>query len=118
EHDFRLCHERARPHFNALFNGGMPPLRRTSTFLREWMKRPGFLHEIVNPLYRRTVGVDLPIDELPELFRVFPEIAGFLLGWGHSIHRRAIAREGYGVNNAGIIDLWFATYLGRVDRFV
>ena len=118
ELDFRQCHESARPHFDALFRHGASPPQRPSVFLREWMKRPSLLHDIINPLYRRTVGADLPISEIPELFRVMPEIAGFLLGWGHSIHRRAIAREGYGVGNAGIVDLWFATYLGRVDRFV
>lgn len=117
EGDFRLCHEQARPHFEPLFANGPPP-PRASAFLREWLNRPAFLHCIVNPLYREVVGVDLPIDEMRGLFRVIPEIAGFLLGWGHSVHHRAIAREGYGVNNAGIVDLWFATYLGRVDRFV
>ena len=120
ERDFRLCHERARPHFQSLFPAAAKVPRRASTFLREHLKRPDSMNRLVNDcFYREVVGTNLPVDETWELFRSVPEIAGFLLGWGHSIHRRAIAREGYGAhNNAGIMDLWFATYLGRVDRFV
>lgn len=120
EADFRQCHERARPDFERLFGRGTRPPARPSDFLREYLERPEALHQLINDwFYRDTVGSDLPADETLELFRVVPEIAGFLLGWGHSIHQRALASQGYGAyTNAGIVDLWFATYLGRVDRFV
>lgn len=115
--DFRLCHVRARPHFQRLFNGTAP--RHASTLLLEYLRHPDDLRRIVNDtVYRQTVGCDLPAEEIWELFRVVPEIAGFMLAWGHSVYRRAIGPGGGAHNNAGILDLWFATYLGRIDRFV
>jgi hypothetical protein len=118
EEDFLRCHRAARPHFQRLFQPGATIPRRAPFLLRGYMSRPDFLREVVDQLYIGAVGETITVDRLPELFGVVPEVAGFLLAWGHSVHQRAVARESYGSNNAGIVDLWFATYLPRVDRFV
>ena len=118
ETEFRVGHERARPEFQRLFQGGVVAPRRAPALLRAYMARPAFLLDVVNPLYRRETGSDLSSNELEVLLRGSPEVSGFLLGWAHSVHQRALAREGFGAKNAGIVDLWFAAYLGRVDRFI
>jgi hypothetical protein len=118
EGEFRQCHERARPHFQALFKGDVVAPRRASALLRAYMERQAFAHEVINDLYRGCVGADLAIGELPELFRIVPEVAGYLLAWGHSVHQRSIASDNYGMHNAGMVDMWFATYLGRTHRFI
>jgi len=119
ESEFLGCHQRARPHFQDLFRNGVLAPRRAAAPIRHFMRSTQFLHEdVVNPIYRQQTGADLPASEMDEMFHVAPEVAGFLLGWAHSIHQRSIALEGFGSRNAGIVDLWFATYLGRVDRFI
>jgi hypothetical protein len=117
EEEFNALHARARPNFQALFTVGPPP-RRPSGLLRAYSESDQFLLDAVRPLYEPIRGTSLEAAEARELLRTVPEVAGFLLGWGHSVHQRAIAQGGYGIRNAGNVDLWFATYLPRVTHFV
>lgn len=118
ERGFENLHRRARPHFQQLFADGAPRPVSASALLRQYAADQRFLAEIVRPLYRGAVGSDLPAGEAISLLRAVPELASFLLAWGHAAYRRAMSGEGYGSGNAGNIDLWFATYLPRVHRFI
>ncbi len=72
----------------------------------------------MTPLFHRTTGLELEPQHLAELFGVIPEVPAFLLGWAHSVHSRAIARENFGRRNAGTVDLWFGVHATRVSQFV
>lgn len=120
EEDFLETHRSARPHFQNLFEKSAPTHSPKSApeLLRAYMSNEAFLNEIVNPIYRKVVGADLPVSDIMHLLRALPQLTGFLLSWGHSIYRRSIASSGYGKRNAGNVDIWFAAYLAHVDRFI
>lgn len=118
EDEFLATHRSARPYIQNLFTKGVPFPKSAAKFLKYCASDETFLHDIVNPIYKDVVGADLPISETMDLLRALPQLTGFLLTWGHSIYRRAIARSGYGTNNAGNVDIWFGAYLAQVDKFV
>jgi len=119
EDEFLEKHRSARPHFQELFAKGAPFPTSAAKFLKAYASNETFLHDIiVNSIYKDVVGAELPTAETMDLLRVLPQLTGFLLTWGHSIYRRAIAHSGYGIKNAGNVDIWFGAYLAHVDRFV
>jgi len=118
EEEFLKTHRSARPHFQRLIGKGEPFPKSAAEFLKAYASNEAFLHEIVNPIYKNVVGVDLPVSETMDLLRALPQLTGFLLSWGHSIYCRSIARSGYGAANAGNVDIWFGAYLAQVDGFV
>jgi len=115
---FLETHRSARPHFQQVIAEGTPRLRSATQLYREYIDNTAFLKQMINRIYKDTVGVDLQDNQVLDLLETIPELAGYLLGWCYSIYRRSIARQGYGTDNAGNIDLWYATYIGRADKFV
>ena len=118
EDEFLVSHRSARPHFQDLFLKGGPSPKSAAELLRAYASNETFLHDIVNPIYKKAVGAELPVSETMHLLRALPQLTGFLLTWGHSIYCRAIARSGYGTRNAGNVDIWFGAYLAQADRFI
>ena len=118
EDEFLATHRSARPHFQELFAKGEQLFPTAAKFLKAYSSNEKFLHYIVSPIYANVVDAELPTSDIMHLLRALPQLTGFLLTWGHSIYRRAIACSGYGTSNAGNVDIWFATYLAQVDRFV
>ena len=118
EKKFLATHRSARPHFQKLIGKREPFPKSAAELLKAYASNEAFLHDIVNPIYKNVVGADLPVSETMDLLRALPQLAGFLLTWGHSIYCRSIAQSGYGIRNAGNIDIWFGSYLAQVDRFV
>ncbi len=118
EKRFLETHRSARPHVQDFFAKDKPPPSSAAAFLRAFASNEKFLHDIVNPIYVDVVGDELPALETMHLLMALPQLTGFLLSYGHSIYCRAVARSGYGTNNAGNVDIWFAAYLSQVDMFV
>ncbi len=118
EKEFSLTHKNARPHFQSYFRGECSRPSRAADLIRVYMADEMLKHDVVNRIYRRGVGEDLPRSEVADLLLAVPELAGFLLAWAYSIQKRTVAIENYGRKNAGILDLWYAVYLPRIARFV
>jgi hypothetical protein len=112
-------HEGAWPKYQAKFRNGMYNPWSAAECLRIFCSQDEFVHEHVNRLYKDVNGDSLPISEVRDILRTVPELAAFLLAWGHTIYSRAISQNFHGKRtNAGIVDLWFATYLPRLNWFV
>jgi len=119
EVEFRDGHVKARPAFQALFESeGWKRPRSAAAMLREYAKNRRFQQTVINPLVHPILGNDLSEEQVTGLLEALPEFAGYMLGWGHSVHSRAIASHGFGARNAGLTDLSFAAYLPKVDFFV
>lgn len=116
--EFETVHRSARQHFQDAMNRGVAFPDRVSTTLRAYCGNKQFLHTVVAPIFKKETGADLTPDEVKDLLEHVPELTAFLLGWAHSIFWRAVSKEKYGRNNAGIVDLGFATYIPRITKFV
>ncbi len=118
EKGFIDIHRERRPILDAAFNQGITRPPGVSEFLRAYANNYDLLHTTIGPIYARLTGKELPVEEIPPLLNTLPELLCFHLAWAHSIYKRSVSPEDYGRQNAGNVDLWFATYLPRIQRFI
>jgi hypothetical protein len=107
-----------RNDFESDFPGSSEDRQRVADWMRSYCRSPSLVSAFVCPLYRAAVGRDLPEEEIEALLGTVPELSALLLVWGYAFYSRAVAESDYGRKNAGLVDLWFATYLPRTDCFV
>lgn len=114
-HDYFLSQ---RAEFKATFTGAFRDRQRVANWLKAYRDHTTLAASLVRPLYKSTVGLDLPAEEVGALLDTVPELAALLLAWGFAFYRRVIATADYGRKNAGLFDVWFAVYQPRIDRLV
>lgn len=76
------------------------------------------IFDFVAQLYRQETGKTMLRSEVRSLLLAAPELKAHLLARAYGLYRQAVAPNNHGKNNAGIVDLWFATYLPRVTWFI
>ena len=118
ETDFLELHRRARPDFQELFANGSKRPRSAAELLRLYMGNREFLWQLLSPTYESMTGQAFSEKEIYGLLQSLPFLSTYLLAWGYSVYKRAVAGEGYGATNAGVTDISYATYFFWVERFV
>lgn len=118
EQEFITIHRYGRPHLQEALTNDQETPRSAADFIRSYAANVDLLHDAVSQFYEDVVGEPLPKARTMDLLRTLPQLTGFLLSWGHSIYRRGIVQSGYGKNNAGNVDIWFAVYLAHIHRFI
>lgn len=118
EGEFRDIHQNNRPLMQSALQNDTNRPKSAAKFFRTQLNKEDLLYESVSQFYEDVVGTPLERKKSIDLLKALPQLSGFLLAWGHSIYRRGLLNSGYGNNNAGHVDLWFATYLAHVNCFI
>jgi hypothetical protein len=116
---FRQTYEQLRNDFNNIFKSGVERPPSLNALIQHYCKNEDFLYEMVNPIYKRAVGDDLPRNEIRQLLNSLPHWGMFLKACACGIYQRAVLEHGFGNRrNPGILDLWSGIYLPSCEVFV